>query len=258
MGRVAVVTGAGKGIGAATAEAFGRQGYEVIVNYLSDETGADRLVKNIQEQGSRAVGVQADMFSEEGVERLFQTVEDEYGRLDVLVNNVGSSGGVRFGAYTIANITDKFIGNVASAMLCTQRAVPLMQEGGSVLFNSSINGMPFCASPDSALYGAGKAALGSFAQAMAEGLAPKGIRCNVVAPGFTKTPVWDRRDPYLTKQQLAMTLQDDFVTPEEVASTFVFLAETPHITAQTVVVDAGLQKRRLQLWREDGSDLFGV
>src|ERR1051325_10796829 len=175
MRRVAVVTGASKGIGAATAEAFGKEGYEVMVTSLSDADGADRLVDTIEKQGSRAIGVQADMFSEEGVERLFQTVEDEFGRLDVLVNNVGSSGGVHFGTYTIANITEKFIGNVASAMLCTQRAVPLMRRGGSVLFNSSVNGMPFCASPDSALYGAGKAALGSFAQAMAEGLAPQRI-----------------------------------------------------------------------------------
>ncbi len=250
MNKIAVVTGSSRGIGAATAEAFGREGYEVIVNYRTDEQGAQSLVKTITDSGSRAVSVQADIFQEEGIDRLFQTVEAEYGRLDVLVNNVGSSGGVSFGAYTITNITEKFIGNVASAMLCTQRAVPLMREGGSVLFNSSINGMPFCASPDSTLYAAGKAALCSFAQAMAEGLAPKGIRCNVVAPGFTRTSAWDKRDPYLTRQQLDMTLQGEFVSPEEVAGAFVFLAETPHITAQTIVVDAGLQKRRLQLRRK--------
>lgn len=242
MSKVAIVTGASKGIGAATAIAFGKEGYDVVVNYLSDEAAAKKVARAIEAAGSKAILVQADVFSESGVKQLFEVVEKECGHIDVLVNNAGMPSEPPFGEWTWEAINKSLVGNVTSAVLCTQTAVPLMKEGGSILFTSSIYGLNFGGSPSLTLYSAGKAAIINFAQAMAEKLAPK-IRCNVVAPGTTKTPAWDGANPDYVDTSLGMTLQKEWVAAEEIADTFVFLVKTPHINAQTITVDAGWQKK---------------
>jgi 3-oxoacyl-[acyl-carrier protein] reductase len=117
-----------------------------------------------------------------------------------------------------------------------------MSGGGSILFNSSIYGLQFGGNPHLSLYSAAKAAIINLTQAMAEILAPE-IRCNAVAPGMTKTPAWDGANPEYVTTGLGMTLQDEWVQPEEIAAAFVFLAETPHINAQTLVIDSGWQKK---------------
>jgi 3-oxoacyl-[acyl-carrier protein] reductase len=240
--KVAVITGASKGIGAATAIAFAKDSYDVVINYLSDEDAAKKVAETVTATGNHALLVQADVFTAAGVEKLFAAIAQAHTTIDVLVNNAGLPSEPAFGQWAAQDITDSFTANVTSAILCTQAAAPLMSSGGSILFTSSIYGLPFGGDTSLALYSAGKAALNSFAQTMAEQLAPR-IRCNIVAPGFTKTPTWDNVDPAAVQACLDETLQKEWVTAEEIASSFVFLAKTPHITAQTIVVDAGRQRK---------------
>lgn len=242
MNRVAVVTAASKGIGGVTAVAFAKHGYDVVVNYHNDEAAARQVVKDIERAGGEAVAVKRDIFTETGVNELFRVVKEHYGRLDVLVNNAGNPSEPPLGAYTLDSVVESLSANLISSVLCTQAAVPLMQDGGSILFTSSIYGLPFGGNPGLALYSAGKAAIINFAQTMAERLAPA-IRCNVVAPGTTRTPAWDGVAPDYAQKSLDMTLQKEWVAAEEIAEAFVFLANTPHITAQTITIDAGWQKK---------------
>ncbi len=242
MPTTVLITGASKGIGAATAIAFGKAGYDVIVNYNSDKEAADSVVDKIKSANGNAVAVQADVFTEVGVNKLFDFVKSEYDKLDVLINNAGHPEEPSFGEYTFSDITKSLSGNFIGTVLCTQAAVPLMQSG-CILFNSSIFGMHYGGNPELALYSAGKAAVTSFMQTMAEALADKNIRCNAVAPGFTKTPAWEGTPEEYIKTCLNMTLQKEWVEPEEIAETFLFLAKTPHINAETIIVDAGWMKK---------------
>jgi NAD(P)-dependent dehydrogenase (short-subunit alcohol dehydrogenase family) len=243
MSKVAVVTGASKGIGAATAVAFGKAGYDVVINYLSDEGGARETARQIESAGQKATLVQADVFTERGVKRLFRAAAESHGTIDVLVNNAGKPKEPPFGEWTAAAITKSLSENFTAAALCTQAAVPLMVSGGSVLFVSSIYGLQFGGNPHIPLYSAGKAAIINFVQAMAEVLAPKSIRCNAVAPGMTKTPAVEALRPEYIEANVDMTLQKELMNPDDIANALVFLAQAPHITAQTIVVDGGWQKK---------------
>lgn len=242
MSKIAVVTAASKGIGAATAKVLGANGYDVVINYLSDELAARKVAQSVEASGHKALLVQADVFTEQGVAKLFEAVKTEFGTIDVLVNNAGFPKEPAFGDWTSAAILKSLSGNVTSAVLCTQAAVPLMKDGGNILFTSSVYGLNLNGNPTLVLYSAGKAAVINFAQTMAEKLAPK-IRCNVVAPGSTKTPAWNNADPAYVTDNLEMTLQKEWVLADEIADTFMFLIKTPHMNAQTIVVDGGWQKK---------------
>jgi len=241
MSKVVVVTGASKGIGAATAVAFGKAGYDVVVNYRNDSGAAAEVVKQIEAIGQKAVAIQAHAFTEEGIQLLFRSVKEQFDKIDVLVNNAGDPNEPAFGEYTCDDINKSLGANFGATVLCTQEAVKLMDKG-TILFTSSIYGLQFGGNPTLALYSAGKAAMINFTQTMAEKLAPN-IRCNVVAPGTTKTPGWDGVKPEYVEKSLNMTLQKEWVEAEEIAAAFVFLAETPHITGQTIVIDSGWQKK---------------
>jgi 3-oxoacyl-[acyl-carrier protein] reductase len=239
--KVAVVTAASKGIGAATAIAFGEAGYDVVVNYRSSQEDAAAVVAKIKAAGQDAMAVQADVFTESGVQQLFEAVRQRHETIDVLVNNAGYAEEPGFEDWTFAVVAESLAANFSSAVMCTQAAVPLMKQG-SILFNASIYGLDFGGNPGLALYSAGKAAIINFTQTMAEKLGPT-IRCNVVAPGVTKTPAWDGATPEYIELRQGMSLQKEWVQPSEIGKAFVFLAETPHMNAQTITVDGGYMKK---------------
>lgn len=241
MSKLAVVTGASKGIGAETVKTFASEGYDVIINYHSDDSAAEELKAFVSSLGRKADLVKSDIFTEDGVNELFDVVGDR--RIDVMVCNAGRPTEKPFGGWTAEDINNSLNANFTSAALCAQAAAVRMDAGGCILFTSSIYGINFGGSPSLTLYSAGKAAMLNFTQALAEILAPRGIRCNAVAPGTTLTPGWDGANPDYVKTSLGMTLQNEWVKPEEIAKTFLYLAQTPHITAQTIVVDAGWQKK---------------
>ncbi|MEK7096267.1 MAG: SDR family oxidoreductase [Patescibacteria group bacterium] len=242
MKKIALVTAASKGIGAATAIAFAKVGYDVIINYKSDEAAAKNVALKAKEHGVEATVIQADVFTEQGVKKLYEFVSQKYKKIDTLVNNAGYADEPEFGKLTQADVVNSLSANFISAVLCTQAFYPVINKGGSILFNSSVYGMNLGGNPGLSIYSAGKAAIANFAQTMAERLAPD-IRCNVVSPGVTKTPAWDGASEAYIKMRLEQSLQKEWVNPEDIGNAFVFLAENPHMNAATVIVDAGWMKK---------------
>jgi 3-oxoacyl-[acyl-carrier protein] reductase len=241
MNKVAVVTGSSRGIGAATAVAFAKAGYDVVINYLSDSRAADNVAAAARKAGVNALIAKADVFTEDGVNDLFSTIKGKYKQINALINNAGLAEEPAFEKLNAAHITEAVMANFTSAVLCTKAALPLMRTG-SISYCSSVYGLDYGGNPSMPIYSAAKAATKNFMQTMAEKLAPD-IRCNAVAPGVTKTQAWDTASPQYIATRKGMTLDDEWVQPEEVAAAFVFLAETPHVNAETIVVDSGYMKK---------------
>ncbi len=184
-GKVAVVTGASKGIGAAIAKALAAEGAKVVVNYASSKAGADAVVEAIAAAGGKAVAVQGDVSKAEQAKGLIDAAVREYGRLDVLVNN---SGVYEFGA--IEEITEEhyhrqFNVNVLGLLLTTQAAVKHIGEGGSVINISSV--VTSLTPPASAVYTGTKGAVDAITGVLAKELGPRKIRVNAVLPGIVET-----------------------------------------------------------------------
>ena len=185
-GKVAIVTGASKGIGAGIATAFAADGARVAVNYSSDNAGAERVVQTIIDNGGEAIAVGADVSKAAEVARLFKEVDSAFGRLDVLVNNAGV---FRFGAF--AGITEEnfhlhYNINVLGPILTTQQAIKHFgPDGGSIINLSSIVGSnPI---PGALLYASTKGAIETLTRGLALELAPRKIRVNGISPGHTET-----------------------------------------------------------------------
>ena len=184
--KVAIVTGASKGIGAGIAEALGAAGARVAVNYSSDRRGAERVAQTIIDSGGEAIAIGADISLAADVARLFQEVDTAFGRLDVLVNNAGV---FRFGAF--AEITEESFHvhyniNVLGAILTVQQAIKRFgTEGGSIINLSSIVGSHPVAG--ALLYASTKGAIETLTKGLALELAPRKIRVNAIAPGHTET-----------------------------------------------------------------------
>ena len=185
-GKVAVVTGASKGIGAQIAKRLAADGAAVVVNYASSKSGADEVVAAILKDGGKAFAVQADVAKSAEVKRLFEATKDAFGRLDVLVNNAGV---FEFGALeqmTEATFHRQFDVNVLGALLATREALGYFgAAGGSVINLSSIaSANPV---PNSVVYSATKSAVDAATKALANELAGRKIRVNAIAPGMTAT-----------------------------------------------------------------------
>jgi 3-oxoacyl-[acyl-carrier protein] reductase len=185
-GKVAVVTGASKGIGAEVARRLADEGAAVVVNYASSRAGADRVVAEITGKGGRAVAVQADVANPEDVRRLFAEAKRAFGRLDVLVNNAGVYDFAPLEAITPEHYHRQFDLNVLGLILATQEAARHFgPEGGSVINISSI--VSKLALPGSTVYSATKAAVDSITRTLGAELGPKKVRVNAVNPGMVLT-----------------------------------------------------------------------
>ena len=226
QGKVAIVTGASKGIGAAIAKAFAAQGASVIVNYASSKASADAVVAQIKAAGGKAVAVQGSVAKEAEVKRLFVEAYEAFGRLDILVNNAGV---YQFGALeevTEAEFHRQFDTNVLGPILATREAVKRFSaEGGSVINVSSIaseKGLP-----GATIYGATKGALDQVTRTHAIELAPKKIRVNTIAPGGVETEGTHTAGIIgsdMEAQMVAGTPLGRLGQPDDVADVAVFLA----------------------------------
>jgi 3-oxoacyl-[acyl-carrier protein] reductase len=226
QGKVAIVTGASKGIGAGIAKAFAAQGASVIVNYASSRAGAEAVVAEIKAAGGKAVALQGSVAKEAEVKRLFVEALEAFGRLDILVNNAGV---YQFGALedvTEAEFHRQFDTNVLGPILATREAVKLFPaEGGSIINVSSIaseKGLP-----GATIYGATKGALDQITRTHAIELAPRKIRVNTIAPGGVETEGTHTAGiigSEMETQMIAGTPLGRLGQPDDVAGVAVFLA----------------------------------
>jgi 3-oxoacyl-[acyl-carrier protein] reductase len=185
-GKVAIVTGASKGIGAAIARQLAEAGAAVAVNYASDKAGADRVVGNILRGGGKAVAIQADVSKSADVKRLFDETVAAFGRPSILVNNAGVYSFASLEDVTEAEFHRQFDINVLSTILTTRSAAATFDgHGGSVINISSISSVNPV--PNSVVYSASKAAVDTITAALAKELASRKIRVNAIAPGMTET-----------------------------------------------------------------------
>lgn len=184
-GKVAVVTGASKGIGAAIAKSLAAEGAAVVVNYASSKAGADAVVKAITSAGGKAVAVGGDVSKAAEAQGLIEAAIKNFGRLDVLVNNSGVYEFAPLEAITEAQFTRMFGVNVLGVLLTTQAAAKYLGEGGSVINIGSV--VTSRTPPNSAVYTGTKSAVDAITGVLAKELGPRKIRVNSINPGMTET-----------------------------------------------------------------------
>ena len=184
--KIAVVTGASKGIGAGIAKRLAAEGAAVVVNYASSKEGADRVVGEIVQAGGKAVAIGASVSNEDEVARLFQEIAGTFGRVDVLVNNAGVYDPKPIESLSVLAFNRHFDTNVLGLLLATRAALPLFpRTGGSIVNIGSVVGT--MAPPAAAIYVGTKGAVDSITKSLAKELAPRKIRVNGVNPGFVVT-----------------------------------------------------------------------
>ena len=242
-GKVAVVTGASKGIGASIAEYLGAEGASVVVNYAGSKSGADAVVKRITAQGGTAVAVQADVSKQQDITRLFAETKTAYGKLDILVNNAGVYEFAPLEAVTPEHFHKQFNLNVLGLLLTTQEAVKMMSaDGGSVINISSIVGqMPV---QTASVYSATKAAVDAITVALSKELGPKKIRVNSLNPGMVETEGLHSvgfAESDFRKKVEAETPLGRIAQPEDIARAAVFFAsdDAGWVTGQTLILAGG-------------------
>ena len=184
-GKVAVVTGASKGIGAAIAKALAAEGAAVVVNYASSKAGAEAVVAAITASGGRAVAVGGDVSKADDARRIVETAVERFGRLDVLVNNSGVYEFAPIDAFTEDHYNKIFSVNVLGLLLTTQAAVKHLSEGGSIINIGSV--VSSLTPPNSAVYTGTKGAVDAITGVLARELGPKKIRVNSINPGMVET-----------------------------------------------------------------------
>lgn len=227
-GKVAVVTGASKGIGAGIAKAFGREGASVVVNYASDRAGAERVAREIEASGGKALVVGASVANVSEIDALFREVKKQFGQVDVLVNNAGVFGSTPLESLTEAEYDRQFNTNVKGLLFVTKAALPLFSEaGGSIINISSV--VSTRAFPGMSVYSATKGAIDTITGVLSAEFGAKKIRVNAINPGMIVTEGTDaagftNAGSDFEKQVLAHTPLGRLGQPGDVADVAVFLA----------------------------------
>lgn len=245
-GQVALVTGASRGLGKGIAMVLAEQGADIIVNYRSNENEAETVAGAVRELGRRAITVQADVSDEASVAAMFATIRDQFGRLDVLVNNAGTTIAQNI-FETSAKDWDFILDtNLRSCFLCCQQAMEIMREqpSGSIVQISSIVGHR------GALYGhvhyaATKAGMFGFTKTLARTGAPLGIRVNCVAPGIIETELLFQTHGEEEVRNLADGVPLGLGTPRDVGLAVAYLCGEGgrYITGATIDVNGGMYLR---------------
>jgi 3-oxoacyl-[acyl-carrier protein] reductase len=242
-GKVAIVTGASKGIGASIATHLAAEGAAVVVNYASDKAGAERVVKEIAGTGGTAVAVQANLSRPADIQHLFAEAKKAYGKLDILVNNAGVYEFSPLEQVTPELFHKMFDLNVLGLILATQEAVKLFGPGGGSVVNIS-SVVSTSAPPTTSVYSATKAAVDAVTKSLAQELGPRNIRVNSINPGMVETEGFRSAgiaESDFRKQVEATTPLGRIGRPQDIAPAAVFLASSDAgwITGETFYISGG-------------------
>jgi len=242
-GKVAVVSGASKGIGAAIAKALGAEGANVVVNYASGKSDGEKVAKEITALGGKALVVQANMSKPTEIAGLFAESKKAFGRLDILVNNAGIYEFSPLDKVTEEHFHKQFNLNVLGLLLASQAAARQFgAAGGSIINLSSI--VSTLAISESAVYSGTKGAVDAITRSLASELGPRGIRVNAIRPGMVETEGTRSAgiaESEMRKQVEAQTPLRRIGQPQDIAGTAVFLAsdDSSWITGETFVISGG-------------------
>lgn len=243
--KVAVVTGASKGIGAGIAKSLAAEGAAVVVNYATSKEGADRVVAEIVEKGGEAIAVQGDVANASDVQRVFAEAKKAFGRLDVLVNNAGVYQFAALAEITEEQFHRQFNTNVLGLILATQEAMKFFgAEGGSIINIGSTASQ--LTPPITTVYTATKGAVDAVTHVLAKELGPKKVRVNSINPGMVETEGTHASGVIgsdFQKQFEAQTPLGRIAQPEDIASIAVFLAsaDSGWLTGETLLASGGLR-----------------
>jgi len=239
-GKFALITGGNSGIGLASAHLFIDEGAKVAISGRNEETlrhAADSL-------GPGAFAIRADVTDARDRERMFSEVKERFSALDILFANAGLSAPTPLGRTDVATFEKQVQLNFISVFFTVQGALPLLRDGAAIVLISSLTSK--LGMPGTSAYAGSKAAVRTMAKAMAAELSPRGIRVNVVTPGYTRTPLWERTR---TPQQIAAVNErlpmivplERWAEPEEIARAVLFLAssDSSYIQGEEIVIDGG-------------------
>ncbi|MDF5712503.1 MAG: glucose 1-dehydrogenase [Rhizonema sp. NSF051] len=242
VGKVALVTGASRGIGAAIAEALGNNGAKVVVNYVSNVDAAEKIVYAIRNTGSEAIAIQADVSDPEQVKKLFAAAIKEYGQLDILVNNAGTAEFAPLDEIDEGHIDRQFNLNVRGLLFATQEAARVFGKRGGRIINISsvVSQTPL---PNAAVYSATKGAVDVITQSLAHELAPRGILVNAISPGFTATDMGNGVGTSQAEYMRSRTPLGRVGQPVDIARAVAFLAsdDAAWITSEVIAVSGGIR-----------------
>jgi len=237
--KTVLITGASRGIGAATAEYFADKGWAVAVNYCKSKEAADELVSEIRQRGGKAKAIRADVGKEDECRALVSSVISEFGRIDALINNAAIDEMMPFDMLPTECERRLFDVNLYGTMNCTRFALPHMvhEKSGAIVNVSSIWGR--VGASCEVQYSTSKAAIIGFTKSLAKEVAPSGIRVNCVAPGVIDTEMnsnvsKEDMEAFLTEVPLGR-----MGTPREVAECIYFLCNSSYVTGQILGVDGG-------------------
>ena len=246
-GKVAVVTGSGRGIGKGIALKLGQEGASVVVNYRKSEDEAEAVVKEIEQQGGKAAAIQADMSQVEEISQLFDKAVDQFGKLDILVSNAGIEHFGKLEEVTPEEFDRTFAVNTRGQFFAMREAAKRISDGGRIVCMSSVSTTHSV--PNHAVYAGSKAANEAFARHLALDLGDRGITVNAVAPGATKTDMYDKyvdlysqSDEPIEEQMKQLSPLGRAGKPQDIANIIAFIVsdEGGWLTGQTIHATGGM------------------
>jgi len=236
--KVIVITGSSSGIGKTTAIRFAKEGAKVVINYNVNKTGGEETLAEVKKYAEGLL-VQADVSKPEEVKRLFDEVEKAFGTVHILINNAAiPNDKVPYLDASYESMLELVNTDLIAPMVCSQIAIKYMQKQGfgKIINTSSIRGAEH--GGRSVVYASSKAGLNSFSKTLAKMVAPN-IQVNAVAPGFVKTRNYDKMTQEQIDTFMSQTYLKRWVTEDEIADAFIFLAKNDAMTGQVIYVDAG-------------------
>jgi 3-oxoacyl-[acyl-carrier protein] reductase len=235
--KTALVTGAKQGIGKATAVALAKAGYSVAINYRSDDGGAEAVLSECNAHSEGSILVKADLTRSDDIEKMFETIKESFGFLDVLVNNAGIFS-EEDSPTNLEVFEDIYRSNFKSCVEVTKNTLDLM-DSGSIVNVSSIHGRLGHGRPEATAYSAFKAAIDSYTKNLAKDVAPK-VLVNAIAPGRVNTPMWGAKNDEEKKELARVHAIKRMIEPEEIADAVMFLINNKAICGEVLTVDGGM------------------